>query len=463
MQELLRASALELADLIRRREVSSVELTRFFLDRIERYDAELSSFVTVLRRRALIAAQLADRRTRRARPHDLGIFHGVPLGVKDLLPMRGTPTKMGSSAYRWFVSPIDALAARRMKASGCVILGKLSTSEFGVLPITEPDIHPPTRNPWNRDHSPGGSSGGSGAAVAAGLVPMAHGSDGGGSVRIPAAFNHLYGFKPSLSLLGNLHGPVNRQGLSTMGPLAHTVEDAAALLDVLRGHPDGHLQRGGDFCLANARRPMRRLKIAMTTDSPLGDSVAAPIVAAVEATARALEDLGHVVEQAPAMSGAVDEFLPLWKQQLASVPLLVGGEDRLQPVTRWLRREGRGLDPAAVNRARAALRDKIETFIGDADVVLTPTVGQLPPRVGEFAGLSPRQQFDAVAPIGAFTAVFNVTQGPAASVPAGATEDGLPYGVQLAAHVGRDGLLLGLSKQLEEALPWRHRRAPGYS
>jgi amidase len=462
MLELLHKSALDLGAMVRRGDVSSVELTRLFLDRIERHDGELNAFVTVLRRRALLAARMADRRTRRAKPHQLGIFHGVPIGIKDLVPMRGTPTKMGSSAYRWFVSPIDVPAARRIKASGAVILGKLATSEFGVLPITEPDIHPPTRNPWNRDHTPGGSSGGSGAAVAAGLIPLAQGSDGGGSVRIPAAFNHLFGFKPSLSLLGNLHGGVNRLGLSTMGPLAHSVGDGAALLDVLRGHPDGHLERGGDFCLANSRRSPGRLRVVMSTACPLGGEVVAPIAAAVEATGRALESLGHHVEEVAAVNGEVAEFLPLWQQQLAAVPLLFGGESRLQPVTRWLRREGRGLDPDAVERARVSLRDKVEAFVGDADVVLTPTVGRFPPRVGEFDGLSPEEMFHAVAPVGAFTAIFNVTQGPAANIPAGVTAEGLPYGVQLAAHVGRDGVLLGLSRQLEEAMPWRDRRAPGY-
>lgn len=448
--------------MVRRGDVSSLELTRFFLDRVDRHDGELNSFVTVLRRRALAAARRADRRRSKEPGERLGVFHGVPLGIKDLVPMFATPTKLGSSAYRWFVSPIDAPAARRIKASGAVVLGKLATSEFGVLPITEPDIHPPTRNPWNRDHTPGGSSGGSGAAVAAGLVPLAHGSDGGGSVRIPAAFNHLYGFKPSLSLLGNLHGKLNRLGLSVMGPLAHHVDDAAALLDVLRGHPDGHLARGGDFCLSHCRRPPRRVRVAMSTASPLGGEVAAPIAEAVRAVGRALEDLGHEVVEGTRVEGEIEEFLPLWQQQLASVPLLVGGEKRLQPVTRWLRAEGRKLDPDDVERARVALRDKVERFVGDADVVLTPTVGRLPPRVGEFDGMSPEAMFRAIAPVGAFTAIFNVTQGPAASIPTGVTEEGLPYGAQLASHVGRDGLLLGLSRQLEEAMPWRGRRAAGY-
>lgn len=462
MQELLQKSALELGEMVRSGDVSSVELTRFFLDRVEKFDGELSAFVTVLRRRALLAARLADRRTRRLSSEQLGIFHGVPVGIKDLVPMFATPTKLGSNAYRWFVSPIDAPAAKRIKAAGCVVLGKLATSEFGVLPITEPDIHAPTRNPWNREHTPGGSSGGSGAAVAAGLVPLAHGSDGGGSVRIPAAFTHLFGFKPSLSLLGNMHGRLNRLGLSVMGPLSHYVEDAAAMLDVLRGHSDGHLARGGDFCLSHCRRPPRRLHVRMSTASPLGGEVEAPIAGAVEAVGRLLEELGHDVESAPSIHGDIDEFLPLWQQQLASVPVLFGGDSKLQPVTQWLRREGRTLDPDAIERARVALQNKVESFVGGADVVLTPTVAEFPPRVGQFEGLSPEEMFRAIAPIGAFTAIFNVTRGPAANIPAGVTADGLPYGVQLAAHVGRDGLLLGLARQLEQAMPWRARRAPGY-
>jgi len=452
-------SALQLAEAVRRRDLSSEELTRFYLDRIARYDDRLSTFVTVLRRRSLLAARIADQRTRRRSSDDLPAFHGVPCGIKDLVPMLGTPTKLGSKAYRWFVSPFDAPTAKRIKRAGFIVLGKLATSEFGVLPFTEPDIHPPTRNPWNLDHTPGGSSGGSGAAVAAGLLPIAHGSDGGGSIRIPAAFCHLYGFKPSLSLLGNMHGKVNRLGLSVMGPLCHTVEDAAAMLDVLRGHPDGHLGRGGDLCLSQCRRPVRRLRIRMTVETPIGE-VAEPIARAVQKAAHLLEELGHHVDVAPRIEGSLEDFLPIWQAQIAAVPS--PGDAKLQAVTRWLRREGRVLDPDEVDRLRIALSDKVDALFGDADVLLSPTVPVYPPRVGEFEGLPPEELFRAVSPCGAFTALFNVTRGPSATIPAGVSPDGLPFGIQLGARVGDDGLLLALSRELEEAMPWRDRHPAAY-
>jgi amidase len=462
MNELLDRSALELGDLIRQREISSEELTRFFLERIERFDGELSSFVTVLRRRAILAARLADRRLRSRGEEPIGVFHGVPTGVKDLVPMRGTPTKLGSRAFRWFVSPFDAPTARTIKRAGFVVLGKLATSELGALPITEPDIHPPTRNPWNLAHSAGGSSGGSGAAVAAGLVPIAQGSDGGGSIRIPAAFNHLFGFKPSLSLLGNMHGAVNRLGLSVVGPLAHTVEDAAAMLDVLRGHPLGDPVRGDDFCRSQCHRPPGRLRVRVTTRSPLGDETDAAIADGVRRTAELLEELGHEVETAPIVEGKLEDFLPLWQLQLALVPVPRIGDASLQPVTRWLRQTGRALDRRAVERAHAALKQEIDEQLDGADVLVTPSVASPPPRVGQFEGLAPEELFRAVAPIGAFTAPFNVTRGPAASIPGGVTGDGLPFGVQLGSHPGQDGILLALARQLEEARPWRGRRPAGY-
>lgn len=453
MTDPLQLTALEQAACIRRGDVSSVELTRFYLDRIDRLDGELNSFVTVLRRRALLAARLADRRCRSG--DELPTFHGVPMGIKDLVPMFATRTQFGSRSFRYFVSPMDVPVARRIKRGGFVVLGKLATSEFGVLPVTEPDIHPPTRNPWDLNHTPGGSSGGSGSAVAAGLCPIAHGSDGGGSVRIPAAFCHLFGFKPSLSLLGNLHGRVNRTGMSVMGPLCHSVEDGAAMLDVMRG--DAHSAARGNGSLADCRREPKRMRVRMVVDSPLGAESLPPIVDAVRSVAAQLEALGHEVEQVDTVRGDVEEFLPLWMNQMAAIP--VPFESKLQPVTQWLRREGRGLSLDDVARAQKALTDKLAEQFGDADILLSPTVGITPPRVGFIAGMGPREAFDAVTPCGAFTAMFNVAQSPASTIPVGLL-DGLPFGVQLGGRRDQDADVLALSRQLERAMPWRQRKAP---
>ena len=455
MVDLLHSSALELAELIRRRAISSEEATTFYLERIGQLDGELSSFVTVLRRRALWAARRCDKRIRRA--DEVPLFHGVPCGIKDLVPMLGTPTKLGSRAYRWFVAPVDFRAAKLIKQGGFVVLGKLATSEFGVLPVTEPDIHPPTRNPWDLAHTPGGSSGGSGAAVAAGFLPMAQGSDGGGSVRIPASLCHLFGFKPSLSLLGNMHGAANMLGMSTMGPLAQTVDDAAAMLDVLRGEAFGDLAERQESCLARCQAEPKSLRIRILTQPPIGDTEP-EIVTATEEIGRMLEQLGHHVEPLQPLRIDLEEFLPLWETMVAAVP--TPGERWLEPVTQWIRAEGRRQQLDAVKQRQRELAQRLETMMEGADILLTPTVPVSPPTIGSHRGLAPEQAFAKLAVLGAFTAPFNISRGPAASVPAGVSSDGFPIGVQLGGRPGADHLVLSLSRQLERARAWRHRRAP---
>ncbi len=449
----LELSGLDQARMLRKRETSSEELTRYYLDRIARLDGELNSFVSVLEAGALRAARSKDRQLAR-RGDELPVFHGVPIGLKDLVLMRGSATRLGSRAFRYLRAPFDAPVAKLIRRGGFVIVGKSATSEFGSMPVTEPDIHPPTRNPWNTNHTPGGSSGGSGAAVAAGLVPLAHGSDGGGSVRIPAAFCHLFGFKPSNSLLGNLHGRINSLGLATMGPLTHTVEDAAALLDVMRGRPLCHLEAAQDSCLAALRREPRGLSIRMCTEAMIG-SVEPEIADAVEATARELERLGHRVERVPMAKGNLEDFLPLWQRMLANIPAI--SEDVLQPVTRWLREVGRDLDPMEVARLKAPLVERVLDFFGEADVLLTPTVPGFAPKIGAYSDMGGEEAFLAISSIGSFTAPFNISGQPAASLPAGISAARLPYAIQIVGRQGRDDVVLALAKQLEQAMPWRER------
>ena len=441
MKELLTRSATELGALLRRREVSSEELTRLYCDRIAEHDAALSSFVSVTARAALRAARAIDRRRDASLP-----FAGVPIAVKDLHLARGTFSRFGSRAFRYLWSPVDDTTVRAIRAAGFVILGKLATSEMGVLPVTEPDIHPPTRNPWRTGLTSGGSSGGSGAAVAARLVPIAEGSDGGGSIRIPAAFCHLYGFKASRGALPNPFARVDPIGLASVGPLTHTVEDAAGFLDALKGRP-----------LRKLVDNTARLRVRFTTRGMLGPTEPA-IAACVMTAARALEALGHHVEEGAPVTGSVDEFLPLWERQAANAPVLL--ESSLQPVTRWLRARGKRHRKADMIPIHRKLERDVLDWFGDVDLWLTPTVGCFPPAVGAWRALDPEATFRAAAPLGQFTALFNLTGQPAASLPLGVSEDGLPVGVQLAARRGQDDLLLALSRQLEQALPWRNRRPP---
>jgi len=453
----LRMSALEQADAIRRGALGSVELTRLHLERIARLDRELSAFVTTLPRRALRAAARAD--ALRARGGALPTFHGVPSAIKDIDMVRGAFVRAGSRAMRWMVAPVDGESVRRIKAAGCVVVGKTATSELAIMPVTEPEIHAPTRNPWHPEHTAGGSSGGSAAAVAARLLPIAHASDGAGSIRIPAAFCNLFGFKPSRGLLPNFYAASDPFGLSATGCVAHTVDDTAAMLDVLRGQP--YALASGDGAASLARRaalPPGALRVRLVLESPLVE-VDPEVRGAVERVAAALEAAGHRVEHgAPLAVGEVEEFVPLMARIVANVPIL--SRRVLQPVTAWMHREGKRVRPADAARAARALEARVLAWFGDADLILTPTVARTAPRVGAFRDLDARAAFAAASVLGAFTAPFNLSGQPAASVPAGFSSAGLPIGAQLVGPRDGDVRVLQVSRQLEQALPWRDRVPP---
>ncbi len=430
-------SALELAARIRRGEVTSEALVAERIERIAALNPLLQAFTDVTARRALRAARHKDRH-----PTDAP-FHGVPIGVKDLNLVRGTFTRFGSDAYRWLVSPIDDPLTQAVRRAGFVILGKLATSEFGTVPITEPRVHAPTRNPWSPDRTSGGSSGGSASAVAAGLLPIAHASDGGGSIRIPAAFCHLFGYKSSRGLNQFLAKRVDRVGLSVEGCVAHTVDDAVAFTRALGG------------ALPELPPVPARLRVGLAVEGGVGPT-GAPFAAAARRVAAALASMGHeVVELAP-LAGSVDEFLPMWARMAADIPIL--RESTLQPVTRWLRERGRVLTHDDAARAHAALSARVEAWAGDLDLWVTPTVGGPPPVVGAMDGLAPESAFAAIAPLGQYTAPFNVSGQPAANVPAGLTDEGLPIGVQVVGRRGEDAALLAVCRRLEVELPWRGRR-----
>jgi amidase len=462
--DVLSATALEQAALVRSRALSSEELCRLYLDRIARHDPGLNAFVSSQRRRALSDARAKDVMVRRG--DSLPAFHGVPVGIKDLNLVRFAWTRFGSRGAPPIFSPVDDRTTASLRRGGFVVLGKLSTSELGAMPITEPDIHPPTRNPWNRWHTSGGSSGGSGAAVAAGLIPIAQGSDGAGSIRIPSAFCHLYGIKPSRGRVANAFGKDDREILYTCGPIARSVEDAAAMLDVMAGLDVGRphwapppakpYRAVFTASISNGGAP-RPLRIRFATRAPIGETHP-EIAAAVERAALLLADLGHQVEEGPLPEGSVEEFLPLWQHLIADFPFAIWS--RTQPVTRWLAEPGRSLRLEDVTALKRKLEARFLRDLGDADVWVTPTVAVPAPRVGSFAALPPAEAFAAAARIGVFTAAFNVTGQPAASVPLGLTSEGLPMGLQVAARLYHEEDVIAVSRQLEEAAPWRGRTAP---
>ena len=449
-------TALELAELLREGAVTSEELTCTSLEAIARANPTLNAFVDVLAEQALREARAADKQLRRGR-HEGQPFLGVPIGIKDLNLARGSFTRFGSRAFERLFTPLDDATTARLRKGGFVIVGKTATSELGTLPVVEPEIHPPTRNPWDLGVSPGGSSGGAGSALAAGLIPIAQGSDAGGSIRIPASFCHLFGFKPSRGRVEHSYGLEDDATLYTVGPMAHAVEDAAAMLDVLAGITVGKPHWAPlptDPFLTLARRPPRRMKVRFVTGSPFVE-VRPEIAEAVVGVARALRDHGHQVDEGAPLDGPFDDFLPIYQHLIAEVPLQ--DWSTTQPVTRWLGEAGRKVKREDAARRVAKLSREVLAWFGEVDAWITPTVAVPPPAIGAWRGRSPSEVYDLATKLGAFTAPFNVSGQPAASLPCGLSAEGHPIGVQIVGRPLADGIALALSRQVEESMPWRHR------
>ena len=440
MDSPLTLTALAQARALRDRELSAVELTRAYLARIEQHNEDLGAFVSVFPRRALAEARRHDRALAKRDDPTLPTFHGVPCGIKDLDPVRGSLTRLGSPAFRYLWSPVDGPVARAVRRSGAVILGKLATSELALMPVTETDLHPPCRNPWDTTRSSGGSSGG---------------SAGAGSIRIPATFCGLFGFKPSREHGPAFYGRMEPMRLSTIGSVSRDVADTAAMLDALAGltydprrPPEGSL-------LASMAREVPRLRVRVCDRSTLCDAEPAARQAVADA-ARLLEELGHTVEPGDRLEETLDRFIPIYACMASRLPVL--RPSLLQPPTRWLRQQARGRTLEAALARREEMATSIRTWFGDADVWLTPAVPEPPPPVGAWAHMDGESAFRRAARLGAFTACYNIGGHPAASVPFDLTGDErLPVAIQLAARPGQDALLLGLCREVEAARPWRHR------
>jgi amidase len=380
----------------------------------------------------------------------------VPLGVKDTEAVRLSPMRVGSRAYRRLWAPTDAPQVKAMRAMGAVLAGKTATSELAIMPTVDTDLGPATGNPWDPAVTPGGSSGGSAAAVAAGLVPLATGGDGGGSIRIPAALCHLYGFKASRGLTPDFYARLDLCGVAVLGCLSHTVDDTAAFLDAMCGRPT--LGQPGSLLDAARQPPPTGLRIKLLLDSPMC-AVDPAITEGVRELARLLEDLGHHIIEAPSPPGSLDEFLPIYQRLSVAAPVL--SESSLQPVTRWLREAGRDVTTEQARGRVKRFGDRILDWFGDADLALTPTVPCFAPENGAWAHLPPDQHFARAADLGAFTAVINCSGQPAASVPLGlGGPRRLPFGAQLVGPLGGDVRVLQVSRQLEQALDWRQRQSP---
>jgi amidase len=470
ISELHHLSALDQAAAIRRREIRPFELVEHYLARIEALDGDFGAFVTVTGDRAIAAAKEAE--------HLLGTdaavspLFGVPTAIKDLNLVAGVPTRFGSSTMTEFVAPIDDNVVSRIQSAGLISLGKTNTPEFGLTCYTEPDVAPPARTPFDRARSAGGSSGGAGAAVAAGFVGVAQGSDGAGSIRIPASVCGLVGLKTSRGRVSG--GPVFAEvsGLSVNGPIARTVADAAALLDVMAGAMPGDpywappLPDGETF-LASTERPPGRLRVGLTKEPVIAEvELDEECVDAFETAASLFEELGHEVKGCPRLfsRALVPEFELIWAAGAASIPVPPQREDELRPLTRWLRERGRSVDAprlmSALATTQVAARQAI-VMMSAFDVVVTPTLAQKPALVGAIRNDDdPGRDFEAQKRFTPFTAPANLTGQPAISLPLFWTDEGLPIGVQLIGRPAGEGELLSLAAELERARPWADRVPP---
>jgi amidase len=453
------AGAAEQARMLAAGTITAPALLELYLERITRVDRELRAYRIVMadsaRREAAAAQELLDAGERRP-------LLGVPIAIKDDVDVAGEFTCYGSSAYD-LEATADAEVVRRLREAGAVILGKTAVPEMMVWPFTETVSFGATHNPWDLAYTPGGSSGGSGAAVAAGLAPMALGSDGAGSIRIPAAWCGLFGLKPQRDRVPIAPHDDAWLGLSVNGPLTRTVEDAALFLDVTN---TGKAPRGG-FVKAAARKPSR-LRIALSAKLPpsmLG-RVGRAQQRALDGVETLLRDLGHEVFWR-------DPDYPAWAMYGHVLPRMWRGihddaqklpyPERLEPRTRTIVRLGGLISDeriAQVRAAESALAARVQSIFDDIDVLITPATATGPSRVGRYqhrGGVSTLALVSARVP---FEAIFNATGQPAAVVPWGLDHDSLPVGVQLVGRPSEEATLLALSAQIEKARPWANRRPP---
>jgi amidase len=469
--DLLTRSVTELAGLVREGEVTATELVDASLERIDAVNPELNAFVLVDDEGARAAAAEIG-------PGDPRPFAGVPIAIKDEVPVAGLRLTLGSDIFGDFTPEHDSFVVRRLREAGFVIVGRTSMPEMGLLPITEPRRYGPTRNPWDTDRTPGGSSGGSASAVAGGLVPIGHARDGGGSIRIPAACCGLVGLKPSRGRISV--GPEQGEHfLVTDGVVTRTVAETAALLDVLAGYEPGDASWAPPppepFAEA-ARREPQRLRIGVTT-APSVESELDPLhEQAVRDTAELLASLGHEVAEVRAPWEGQDLLQVFTAVFGAHVSMgvffgaaVTGREpspDLVEPLTWHFYEHARSVDSISFLLGKGQLEAMTRAVVGglwaEHDVVLMPILAQRPLRIGEIdpSGDDPAEEFRKAGRFVPYGATFNITGQPAISLPLFHGDDGLPTAVQLVGAPAGEAVLLSLSAQLEAARPWADRRPP---
>ena len=464
--ELAYTPACRLRQLLDSRQVSPVELVELYLRRIEALNPSLNAFLTVTAEEALATARSAERKI--VRGEQGGPLLGIPVPIKDMELTKGIRTTAGSMIFKDMVPDRDSVVVERIRGAGGIILGKTNTPEFGMSGTTENRLGQACRNPWNVERTSGGSSGGAGSALAAGLCPIASGSDAGGSIRIPSSFCGVYGIKPTLGRVPR-HGGLGRPSPNLMshpGPMARTVRDAAILLQVLAG-PDPRdviaIRETPPNFVAALDEGVRGLRLAWSSD--LGYAVVdQQVVRVASQAARVFEELGCVVEE-PGIS--VEHPAPTYQSISSAGAYASYGhllDERGEELTDYARanlEHGRGVTGADYARALLAvqvLRSKMDDLMENYDLLLTPTmavpafpVGQNP---REIAGQKVSPRFGFIP----FTPTFNLTGQPAASVPCGFSDDGMPIGLHIIGRRGEETTVLRASAAFEEARPWAQHR-----
>ena len=467
MADLWKISGLQLARMISSKKVKPSEVMGAILARIEKVNPKLNAYCTLAQESAMAEARAADKKVTRAK--SLGLLFGVPVSIKDLIFTKGLRTTFGSRMHENFIPDQDEVVVERLKAAGAIVLGKTTSCEFGYKSVTDSPLWGITRNPWNLEMTPAGSSGGAAAAVASGMGPLAVGSDGGGSIRAPASFCGIFGLKPSrgrIPLYPLLPGweTLDRR-LAHLGPLTRTVADAALMMEVMVGPDDRDplsLPGGRVAFRRELKKGIRGLKIAWSLD--LGYAVVdGRVKGAVESAVKAFSEVGAKLEEAkPDFPPMHDAFQLIFAAGCAGSigDRLEEWKDRLDPGL--VRLTEIGLKANAADYVRATNRshflwEKMQAFFEKYDLLLTPTLSVPPFPVGvdwprEVAG-------QKVHPLNylAFTYPFNLTGQPAASVPCGWTGDGLPIGLQIVGKRFADVTVLRAAAAFEEARPWADR------
>lgn len=463
-RELAFTPATELAELVRLRKVSPVELVDAYAGRIDELNPTLGAYLTTTLDEARGEAQRAESKIN---GEDLPPFFGVPISIKDLNETAGVRTTHGNGAFADRVPDRDEEVVARIKRAGFIMLGKTNTPEFGTTCFTDPPAYYPARNPWDTERTTGGSSGGAAGALAAGLCPVSQGSDGGGSIRIPASLCGLFGIKPSRGRV--TASPGGQSFLSQDGPIARTVADAAALLDVLAGYATGDSWWAPPPLLPFAQevgRPPGRLRIALSADPPLDTTVAPGNVDGARRAGVLLAELGHeVIEDHPPQwpDEVVEDFLITWAVRTCGYEPMPPFES-LEPVNQALIEFGRTVDAPRLVKAETRIMKASRVLVGffdSYDVLVTPTVAGPPPIIGSYRDPDePIAELLNAAALVPFTPPWNTTGQPAVSIPLHWDEQGLPVGVQIVGRPADEATLIRLSAQMEEAKPWADRRPP---